>query len=162
MRASADIDQAMREFGPAVWRACALYFRYQDGAEDAFQDTFLKYALADEQSFASAEHKRAWLIRVAINTCKDALGSPRSRNLELSDSLEAALPDTDPLIQPESEYAAAIDAMQSLPDPPKTPLYLALCEQWTAPEIAQEMNVPVNTVYSWISRGKQALREALS
>jgi RNA polymerase sigma-70 factor (ECF subfamily) len=51
--------------------------------------------------------------------------------------------------------------MQSLPDPPRTPLYLALYEGYTAPEIAAMLSAPVNTIYSWINRGKKQLREAL-
>ncbi|MEI3548049.1 MAG: sigma factor-like helix-turn-helix DNA-binding protein [Adlercreutzia sp.] len=31
-----------------------------------------------------------------------------------------------------------------------------------APDIASMLDVPVNTVYSWIARGKKTLKEALS
>lgn len=41
-------------------------------------------------------------------------------------------------------------------------LYLALYEGYTAPEIAEMLDAPVNTVYSWIARGKKTLKEALS
>ena len=40
-------------------------------------------------------------------------------------------------------------------------MYLALYEGYTAPEIATMMDAPVNTVYSWIARGKKTLKEAL-
>ena len=52
--------------------------------------------------------------------------------------------------------------MRRLDDPPRTPVYLALYEGYTAPEIASMLDVPVNTVYSWIARGKKTLKEALS
>jgi RNA polymerase sigma-70 factor (ECF subfamily) len=52
--------------------------------------------------------------------------------------------------------------MRRLDDPPKTALYLALYEGYTAPEISDMLKTPVNTIYSWIARGKQQLREALS
>ena len=55
----------MSEHGDAVWRACAAYVPAYD-AEDALQNTFLKYAMHD-QDFSSAEHEKAWLLRVAIN-----------------------------------------------------------------------------------------------
>ena len=64
--------------------------------------------------------------------------------------------------QPGSFTSEVVDALQALDDPPRTPLYLALCEEYTAPEIAQLLDAPVNTVYSWIARGKKYLREVLS
>ena len=54
-----------------------------------------------------------------------------------------------------------LKAIQSLDDPPRTPVYLAIVEEMPAPQIAQIMGAPVNTVYSWISRGKKQLRKML-
>ena len=69
---------------------------------------------------------------------------------------------TDPAVQPASFESEVADAMRSLDDPPRTPLYLSLYEGYTAPEIARMVDAPVNTVYSWIARGKQQLKEVLS
>ncbi len=52
--------------------------------------------------------------------------------------------------------------MRALDDPPRTPLYLSIYEGYSAPEIASLLDAPVNTVYSWISRGRAQLRSALS
>ena len=68
---------------------------------------------------------------------------------------------SDPAVQPDSRIVEVLDAMSNLDDPPRTPVYLALYEGYTAPEIAAMMDVPVNTVYSWIARGKKTLKEAL-
>ena len=43
-------------------------------AEDIFQNVFLKYVLSSVV-FESAEHEKAWLIRVTMNACKDHLRS---------------------------------------------------------------------------------------
>ena len=64
--------------------------------------------------------------------------------------------------QPDSRVKEVLDAMSDLDDPPRTPVYLALYEGYTAPEIASMLDAPVNTVYSWIARGKKTLKEALS
>ena len=60
------------------------------------------------------------------------------------------------------ELARILDAMNELDDPPKTQVYLALYEGYTAREISQLCGMPEGTVYSWISRGKKRLREVLS
>ena len=43
MRASSDIEQTINAHGDAVWRACLVYLAPSE-AEDAFQNTFMKYA----------------------------------------------------------------------------------------------------------------------
>lgn len=172
MRPSRDIEQVMTRHADTVWRVCLLYFPCEADCQDAFQETFLRYALADGKAFADDEHVKAWLIRVARSRCLDML--------KRADRVHAAAPSASEdgrtpgeaaggtpvtsgsVEQPGSFAREVMDALQGLDDPPRTPLYLALCEEYTAPEIAQMLDAPVNTVYSWISRGKQRLREVLS
>ncbi len=58
-------------------------------AEDAFQNTFMKYALCDKL-FNDEEHKKAWLLRVAINICKDVLKAARRKDVSLDCQLAQA------------------------------------------------------------------------
>lgn len=165
MRPSADIEAAIDHHADTVWRVTALYFRQEQDRQDAFQEAFLKYALADATVFADDEHRKAWLIRVTRNVCCDALKSAARRQIptEMDELLVgASAVSVDPLVQPGSVVADVVEALRSLSDPPRTPLYLSVCEGYTAPEIASLLDAPVNTVYSWIARGKQRLREALS
>ncbi len=162
MRNTSDIEQALETHGKAVWRACSLYFRSVADAEDAYQDVFLKYALADTTVFSSEEHQKAWLLRVAANLCKDVLKRAERKNESLDTEAPSHNPaQTDPATQPGSETSMALDALRNMDDPPRTPLYLALVEGYTAPEISTMLGAPTNTVYSWISRGKSLLKEAL-
>lgn len=162
MRPTSDIEHALEMHGPAVWRVCVLHFGTASDAEDAYQNTFLKYALADATTFANEEHQKAWLIRVAGNVCKDMLRAASRKDEPLGESASRIPAPTDPLSQPASLHSEVIDAMRALPDPPRTPLYLSLCEGFAAADIAVQLDAPVNTVYSWISRGKNMLKEALS
>lgn len=145
----------------SVWRACLLYLPASE-AEDVFQETFLKYARHDAP-FADDEHVRAWLLRVAINGCKDVLRAAHRRDVSLDERMEL-LGDEGVGAQAPSEIGLreVLDAMESLGDPPKTQLYLSLCEGYTAREISRMCDMPEGTVYSWISRGKRRLREVLS
>lgn len=162
MRSHADIEAALISHGPAVWRACVLHFRTESDAQDAYQDTFLKYALADDATFENEEHRKAWLLRVATNTCKDMLKAAARKNVSLDDGmLEQSAISKDPLDQPDSLRSDVIDVLRNMDDPPRTPLYLSLIEEYPATEIARMLSAPTNTVYSWISRGKKLLKEAL-
>jgi len=161
MRSRADIEKTIDSHGDTIWRVCVLYFRQSADAQDAFQEAVLKYSLS-EKAFSEEEHRKAWLIRVTTNICKDMLKAAHRRNIPLD-----TIPDCNSLssegsdIKPGSDLYEALDAIRNLSDPPRTPVYLALYEGYTAPEISRMLGAPVNTVYSWISRGKLLLREAL-
>lgn len=162
MRPKADIEQAIEKHGDTVWRVCVLYFGQNADAQDAFQETMIKYSL-EQRSFNDEEHRKAWLIRVCTNTCKDMLKAAHRRNLSLEDErAEEVATSTEAWSSPESDFRDALHAIRSLDDPPRTPVYLALYEGYTAPEISEMLDAPVNTVYSWISRGKQMLKEVLT
>lgn len=151
----------MESHGDTVWRICLMALCRHADAEDAFQNSFLKYALADDVQFRDEEHRRAWLIRVASNTCRDMRRAAASKNVSLDEVASESLTSHDEEDQPDSRVREVLDAMNGLDDPPRTPVYLALYEGYTAPEIASMLDAPVNTVYSWIARGKKTLKEAL-
>lgn len=123
----------------------------------------VKYALADDKAFNDEEHRKAWLLRVATNVCKDMLKAASRTNAPLDEEACAnRLISRDDATQPASFASEVVDALHTLTDPPRTPLYLSLYEGYSAPEIADMLDAPVNTVYSWIARGKTMLKEALS
>ncbi|MGI6105423.1 MAG: RNA polymerase sigma factor [Raoultibacter sp.] len=161
MRSKVDIEHAIDTYGDTVWRACVLYFKQAPDAQDAFQETFLKYS-ETETSFNSEEHRKAWLIRVATNVCKDMLKAAHRKNLAFDGNADESWPISGSSdIQPGSDLYEVLNAMRALADPPRTPVFLSLYEGYTAGEIAEILDAPVNTVYSWIARGKQQLKEVL-
>jgi len=52
-------------------------------------------------------------------------------------------------------------ALETLSSDQRTALLLAAVEGYAVPEIADMMERPANTVYSYIARGKKKLREVL-
>lgn len=162
MRDAQDIESAMSKHADAVWRVCVLHFSERQDAQDAFQNTFIKYAMADAAHFNDEEHRKAWLLRTAANACKDLWrASARRKARQEGDGSLAFAPSHDAAAQPGSVESEVLDAFGALDDPPRTPLYLSVYEGYTAPEIADMFDVPVNTVYTWISRGKATLRRLL-
>lgn len=87
-------------------------------AEDAFQNSFLKYALADDVQFREEEHRKAWLIRVASNTCRDMRRAAASKNVPLDETSFESLASRDEEAQPDSRVKEVLDAMSDLDDPP--------------------------------------------
>ncbi len=160
MRKKADIENVITIHGDTIWRVCVLYFKSHSDAQDVFQETILKYATC-KKSFNDEEHIKAWLIRVATNACKDMLKAAHRKNISLEDQdVELTAPQSSHTFT-DTELWEILEAIRELGDPPRTAIYLALYEGYEAKEIAKILKVPTNTVYSWIARGKQQLKEVL-
>lgn len=161
MRSDEDIEKALHGHGDAIWRVCLLRMGSRSDAQDMFQETFLSYATHDDVTFASEGHRRAWLITVATNHCRDLL-----RLKSRCDDESAFDPNATVALelagQPDAALWEVADALNKLPADQREALYLTVCEGYPATEAARIMNVPVNTLYSWVKRGKARLKEALS
>ena len=151
MRSEQEVNRAIERYADLVFRLCMVNLKNQADAEDVFQTVFLKYTLHN-QPFASAEHEKAWLIRITVNACKDLLKSFFRRN---TISLEEAAATVSP------EHAAVLEAVWSLPKDYRDAVYLHYYEGYTAPEIAAILKKNPNTVYTHLTRGRTMLKEIL-
>ena len=79
MRSEEEVNRAVTTYADTIRRVCFYHLKNQADTEDVFQNVFLKYMLHDGV-FHDAEHEKAWLLRVAINDCKDFLKSFFRRN----------------------------------------------------------------------------------
>ena len=140
-------------------RVCTLYFRNRPEREDAFQDTFIKYAQSSK-TFEGEEHLKAWLIRVATNVCKDMLKRAEAKTVLLDEVDEAAKPHWAQPDEPSraDDLAAALGELE---ERYRTCLYLKYYEGYTAAEIAGMLDMPENTVYTNLARGREKLKEVL-
>lgn len=153
MRSESDVNRAVEQYSDMIRRICLCHLKNAADTEDVFQTVFLKYLLY-EGSFDSAEHEKAWFIRVAINACKDYLKSLfRHRALSLEELAgEAAIP---------PEGHEVLDAVLALPEKYKDVIYLHYFEGYSAAEMGRILDKKENTVYSLLSRGRTMLKETL-
>ena len=154
MRSEQEVNIAIEQYSDLVLRLCMVNLKNSADAEDIFQNVFLKYALSSV-AFQSAEHEKAWFIRVTINACRDLLKSFfRSRTVPLEDLSDYA-PDMSP------ERYAVMEALWALPKQYRDVIYLHYYEGYTAPEIAGLLKQNLNTVYTHLNRGKELLKQSL-
>lgn len=154
MRSEGEVTRAIEAYSDTVKRLCLIHLKNQADTEDIFQTVFLKYALSD-LVFESAEHEKAWLIRVTINACKDLLRSFfRSHTVPLDVLAEQAAPE-------EEDHSQVLQAVLSLPEKYRQVIYLHYYEGYTAPQIGALLHKNVNSVYTRMNRAKKLLKEAL-
>lgn len=154
MRSESEVNSAIERHSDMVLRLCMVSLKNSADAEDVFQNVFLKYTLST-MHFESAEHEKAWFIRVTVNACRDLLKSFfRSRTVTMED-LSCYAPEVT------AEQFAVMEALWSLPKQYRDVIYLHYYEGYTAPEIAGILHRNANTVYTHLNRGKELLRQAL-
>jgi RNA polymerase sigma-70 factor (ECF subfamily) len=128
-------------------------------AEDLVQETFCKAQMRFSQLHDVAR-ARAWLFAILRNAF---LHRCRKKQLEAAVSLEGILEPTEPLPEdlPEVEPEQLQAALLELPEEFRTPVILFYFEEFTYRDIAEQMELPLGTVMSRLSRAKAFLRERL-
>ena len=154
MQSEQQVNNAIEKYADMIKRICFYHLKNQADTEDVFQNVFLRYMIHDKPFF-DEEHEKAWLIRVAINACKDQLKSFFRRNtvpLEQLNEVAAMIPE---------DHRDVLEAVLTLPAKYKDVIYLHYYEGYTAPEIGDLLGKKVNSVYSLLSRGRALLKERL-
>lgn len=141
---------AFNEYSDTVYRVAYHGTATAQDAEDVTQEVFVKL-LEKTRSFKSPEHLKAWLIRVTINLCHNFYRSAK-RFSALDENLAA----------PENnESESVLSYVKALPENYRNAIYLHYYEGYTAEEIGDILGAKTNTVLSWLSRGRKALREQM-
>ena len=128
MRSELEINRAVDQYADMIRRICICHLKNASDTEDIFQTVFLKYLLY-EGDFESAEHEKAWFIRVTVNACKDQMKSLfRRRTVSIEELTEEAAS-----IPP--EQCEVLDAVLALPAKYRDVIYLHYYEGYSAAEI---------------------------
>ena len=154
MRSEQDVNNTIDQYADTIARLCMVYLKNPADSEDISQTVFLKYALCDTV-FESEEHKKAWLIRVTVNACRDLLKSFfHSRTVSLDTLLQCPAETTD-------SSREVLEAVLALPKQYREVIYLHYYEGYTAPEIAQLLGRLPSTVNTQLRRGREQLKTLL-
>ncbi len=154
MRSEQEVSIAVERHSDMIRRLCMIHLKNYHDTQDIFQTVFLKYVLSSVV-FENEEHEKAWFIRVTLNACKDLL----------KDFFHTRVVSMDELGEQASSFSSdnmeVLEAVQSLPSKYKNVVYLHFYEGYTAPEIGKILGKNVNTIYTYLTRSKNMLREKL-
>lgn len=144
-------SEAFTKYADTVYRVAYHNTSDSTDAEDITQEVFLKL-LKTPRPFKDSEHLKAWLIRVTINLCRDVA---RKKRFSLLSDVIIKDEDSD-------EENSVLEAVMSLPENYRNAIYLHYYEGYTAKETGKILGAKENTVLSWLSRGREALRKDLT
>ena len=146
------LEELVAKHEHTLYRAALALLGDPQEAEDAVQDTFLRY-LEKRPDLRDGEHERAWLLKVAANRCKSILRTRRRRpTVELLDIYPV----------PEEEGSRELmEAILTLPANQRSAVHLHYYEGYTSEEIGAILGQRPGTVRSHLSRARDALRRYL-
>ncbi|MDE6733594.1 MAG: sigma-70 family RNA polymerase sigma factor [Oscillospiraceae bacterium] len=151
--------QLLEMYSDSVFRIAYARTQNHADAEDITQNVFLKYIGADKK-FSSEEHRKAWILRVAVNCANDFVKSAHYRHRANSDNIENIGQGAEPSYELE-EKSEVYYAVQSLPEKYRVPIHLFYYEDMSIAQIAAVTKQKEATVRSQLTRARDMLREIL-
>ncbi len=145
-------EEIVRTYSDMIYKIAFRYVRNKYDAEDVVSETFLNY-FRKERSFESEEHRKAWLIHVAINEAKTLL-SGRRYDEEINEELlggEDRQADTD-------EKMDLKAAILRLPEHQREVITLFYLQDFSIQQVAEVLGKNKNTVAVTLARARENLR----
>lgn len=157
----AEANRLVETYADTILRVSYTYLHSTQDAEDICQDVLLK-ALHRAERFESAEHERAWIIRVAINAAKDLLRRQSGRaTVALDDIAELVAPARATEHELEARSESVLERVMALPLEYREAIYLHYYEGYSIKQIAAIVHASESAVATRLSRGRSKLRPAL-
>ena len=141
---------AVEAHGDRLFRLCLVLLGSAADAEDAVQETLLRY-LQKAPAFESPEHEKAWLLRVAANHCRDVC---RRRARHPQTSLEEL-----DLPAPGADSRELLDALTALPEKFRLVLVLHYVEGYRVEEVAKIIGRTPSAVKMRLQKGRRLLAQ---
>ena len=150
-------ERLVNQCQASLLRTCYMYLRDREQAEDAVQETFFK-AYRNFGAFRGESAEKTWLMKIAINTCRDMrktgwfLHMDRKVTPEMLP--EASVPFED------IEEGLIVEVM-NLPLRLREVVLLYYYQNMDTNEIAQTLGIARSSVSGRLQRARKILREIL-
>jgi RNA polymerase sigma-70 factor, ECF subfamily len=142
----------MTAYGNSVLRLAYSYLHNMSDSEDVLQDTLIQFIKTQPQ-FETAEHEKAWFLRVAINISKNKITYNNIRKTdELSETLAA---------NKTENLSFVWDAVKQLPLKYSEVVHLFYHEGYSTAQIALLLSKKEATVRSLLQRARIKLKDVL-
>lgn len=142
----------LRDHGDSILRLAYSYLHNRSDAEEIVQDTLMQF-VKTTPVLETAQHEKAWLLRVARNLSLNRL---KYNALRATDELKDEL-----VAQERDDLSFVWDAVKALPTQYREVIHLFHYEGCSTAQIAQMLGRKEATVRSDLRRGRGKLKEIL-
>ena len=151
-------DQMYALYATDVLRVSYYYLGNKELAEDVTQDVFVKL-LTNRPSLEEGREK-AWLLKVALNRCRDLWRSAWIKKVVLGHPGFECFPAPDEIGQMADQYTLA-EAVNHLKPEFKEVVLLFYYQGFSVSEIAEMLQIAEGTVSSRLSRAREKLQKEI-
>lgn len=166
-----NLQQKIDIYGNLLFRLCFIHLQNVQDAEDVVQDVFYQYIRRGEP-FESAEHEKAWLLKVAMNGCRKVWRSAWRRHRSggewqdeaekmVSADTENANPEPEEYSLEQERRRQLLEAVMKLPVKYREVIHLYYYQELSVKAIAEITGRGESTVTSQLTRGRNMLRKSL-
>lgn len=152
---SLNCEEIIRRNSDTVYRLAYALVRTRADADDIYQEVFLRY-VRKAPVFDSAEHEKAWFMRVTVNCCKNFWKSPwtQRRSAYEGDAPEREAPAAD-------GDQFLIETVRQLPEKYRVVIHLFYYEELSVEEIGRITQSKASTVRTRLTRARRELKSLL-
>ena len=151
-------DWVIQFYADMVYRIAYVYCHNKSDSEDIVQEVFMRY-LQTSLPFESEEHRKAWIIRVTINCCKNLVTSAWKHKVMLK-AVDVDQRNFYPKYS-ESIYDEVDDAVKKLKKKDRILIHLFYYEEYSVDEIAKMLDLKVSAVKTRLFRTRKKLKDIL-
>ncbi|NLI21046.1 MAG: sigma-70 family RNA polymerase sigma factor [Clostridiales bacterium] len=153
-----DFEELYERYATDVLRVCYFYLGDRQKAEDVCQDVFVRLMVNAPQLEEGRE--KAWLLKVALNRCRDLWRGSWARRVVLGSPVFELIPAPDDTARRDDEEAM-MKAVHALPPPFREVIMLHYYQNFGISDIAGMLGLPEGTISSRLSRGRKKLETIL-
>ena len=152
-----NMSNLITEYGDSLLRICFLYLKDIHLAEDAVQDTFIK-VYKSYSRFKGDSEEKTWIMRIAINVCKNYLRSSWWKHINETVNLDN-IPSSN--IDDSSQDDALLLEIMKLSPKYKEVILLFYYQNMKIREISEVLQTPESTVSIRLKRAQEKLKTEL-
>ena len=135
------------------------YMKKRDEAEDAMIQSFFRI-MNNIQSYSGSGSFEGWMRRIAVNECLMAIRKKKMLMVDIDDAKQ--LEYSEQSIVEILEYNELLEILNELPTGYRTVFNLYIIEGYKHREIAEKLNISINTSKSQLILAKKRLKEILN
>ena len=153
---------ALEPMIPGLRRYMRSMVRDPDLADDLVQDC-LERAILNWGARKTVENTRQWVFAIAHNLAVNKLKQDTRRGVHVAlEDLQEAEPSVSAAQESRVQCGELMRALAILPEEQRSVLLLVSVEDMSYADVAQTLEIPIGTVMSRLSRGRERLARALA
>ena len=155
-----DMAQLIEPLIPALRRYARALLRDRSAADDLVQDG-LERAIGRWHQRRADGNARSWLFAIVHNLALNRIRQSSRRGLHLPPEDADAFGSVPPAQEHGLQHRDLLRALESLPEEQRSVVLLVSVEDLSYVEVAEVLKIPIGTVMSRLSRGRERLRQAM-